>query len=146
MVRAGRADLHAGGLVAAAGRPAAGSEGDAAVRIRGMDAEGLRLGIPEVYCGSGERVCFGSSGAIREPAPAGKDRGFLRTAERQLRREVLSAGSAGVVPEYGRRPGVLGIRPQHAYTGIDGQAVRAIVVRSEKRRVGKECRSRWSPY
>src|ERR1039457_2035728 len=126
MVRAGRADLHAGGIVAAAGRPAAGSEGDAAVRIRGMDAEGLRLAIPEVYCGSGERVCFGSSGAIREPAPAGKDRGFLRTVKRQLRRKVLSAGSAGVVPEYVRRPGLLGIRPTQAHTEIEGQTVGAI--------------------
>src|ERR1035438_2835856 len=128
MVRAGRADLRAGGIVAAAGRPAAGSEGDAAMRIRGMDAEGLRLGIPKVHCGPGERVWGGASGAIREPASARKDRGFLRTAETELRREVLSAGSAGVVPEYGRRPGVLGIRPQHAHTGIDGQAVRAVVV------------------
>ena len=35
--------------MAAAGRPAAGSEGEAAVRIRGVDAEGIRLGLPEVH-------------------------------------------------------------------------------------------------
>ena len=28
----------------------------------------------------------------------------------------------------------------------DGQEIRTNVTRSEERRVGKECRSRWSPY
>ena len=27
-----------------------------------------------------------------------------------------------------------------------GRAIRTFVLRSEERRVGKECRSRWSPY
>ena len=48
VVRAGRADLHGGGGVAAAGRTAAGSEGEAVVRLRGVDAEGFRLGVPAV--------------------------------------------------------------------------------------------------
>ena len=29
---------------------------------------------------------------------------------------------------------------------IDGQAIEFTDERSEERRVGKECRSRWSPY
>ena len=29
---------------------------------------------------------------------------------------------------------------------ISGEMVKNVVVRSEERRVGKECRSRWSPY
>src|SRR2546429_9676265 len=29
---------------------------------------------------------------------------------------------------------------------VEGGGVVAVVVRSEERRVGKECRSRWSPY
>ena len=29
---------------------------------------------------------------------------------------------------------------------LDGEAVRSCLMRSEERRVGKECRSRWSPY
>ena len=37
-------------------------------------------------------------------------------------------------------PGVLFTFPSQYYT-LDGQ-----VARSEERRVGKECRSRWSPY
>src|ERR1043165_4292691 len=30
--------------------------------------------------------------------------------------------------------------------GIHGRKIKVIVERSEERRVGKECRSRWSPY
>ena len=45
-----------GRRVAAAGRPAARSEGDAALRICGVDAEGIRLGVPE--------VCFASGGGL----------------------------------------------------------------------------------
>ena len=29
---------------------------------------------------------------------------------------------------------------------VDGKPVRSCITRSEERRVGKECRSRWSPY
>ena len=61
VVRAGRTDLHAGRSVAAAGRPAARSEGDAAVRFRGVDAEGFRLGLPQVHCANrrtGTRRCW----------------------------------------------------------------------------------------
>jgi len=35
----------------------------------------------------------------------------------------------------------------HAYHyGSDASGVTIYVIRSEERRVGKECRSRWSPY
>ena len=30
--------------------------------------------------------------------------------------------------------------------GVEAMAITAISARSEERRVGKECRSRWSPY
>ena len=30
--------------------------------------------------------------------------------------------------------------------GLDGLHVEMVFLRSEERRVGKECRSRWSPY
>ena len=54
----------------------------------------------------------------------------------------------------------MGIDPGTNYMGygvleIDGRSVRSVVLgdidlhklsRSEERRVGKECRSRWSPY
>src|SRR5258708_16010295 len=32
------------------------------------------------------------------------------------------------------------------FTGVEGQRAQLHVRRSEERRVGKECRSRWSPY
>ena len=40
------------------------------------------------------------------------------------------------------RPGVITIGDRASLL----QAKRAMVLRSEERRVGKECRSRWSPY
>src|SRR5256885_6316153 len=36
--------------------------------------------------------------------------------------------------------------PKLVGTGAVGSAVQGVSVRSEERRVGKECRSRWSPY
>ena len=53
LVRAGRTDVHAGRSVAAARRAAAGSEGDEAVRVRGVDAQGIRLGVRAVHRESG---------------------------------------------------------------------------------------------
>src|SRR5256885_15987095 len=35
---------------------------------------------------------------------------------------------------------------EHLLLGRVGAAVEDVVARSEERRVGKECRSRWSPY
>src|SRR5256885_16444156 len=35
---------------------------------------------------------------------------------------------------------------QGTYQTHDGSVIEATLVRSEERRVGKECRSRWSPY
>src|SRR3712207_5602000 len=37
-----------------------------------------------------------------------------------------------------------GLDPHSAY--LDQEAFKELQVRSEERRVGKECRSRWSPY
>src|SRR5882672_3414005 len=39
----------------------------------------------------------------------------------------------------------IGLRPESA-TALWGGAVAHAEIRSEERRVGKECRSRWSPY
>src|ERR1035437_7777227 len=42
---------------------------------------------------------------------------------------------------------VHGLRGRSSNRQIDAQTQeRAIVLRSEERRIGKECRSRWSPY
>ena len=39
-----------------------------------------------------------------------------------------------------------GARPLHRFELFDLQRAVATLARSEERRVGKECRSRWSPY
>ena len=36
--------------------------------------------------------------------------------------------------------------PQHILEGIETEYSIDVLTRSEERRVGKECRSRWSPY
>src|SRR3712207_9328833 len=54
---------------------------------------------------------------------------------------VARAGFEAVVPEV---QGDLEVRPA-VRDGPRGQAA-GVHVRSEERRVGKECRSRWSPY
>ena len=44
-------------------------------------------------------------------------------------------------------PGVeVSVIDESFYTPAAGGTVPMIFVRSEERRVGKECRSRWSPY
>src|SRR3954451_14625729 len=52
-------------------------------------------------------------------------------------------GIIGIAEASGLRP-VLDAQPQFRTLGEDGCVPPA--VRSEERRVGKECRSRWSPY
>src|SRR6266498_4067142 len=46
----------------------------------------------------------------------------------------------------GCEPGDLLVRDPSAGTAACGEEPRAASPRSEERRVGKECRSRWSPY
>ena len=42
--------------------------------------------------------------------------------------------------------GAVAPAPQPGYFWVQPQSVAASQLRSEERRVGKECRSRWSPY
>ena len=66
---------------------------------------------------AGGRVRGDSGEAVREPVPAGQGSGLLRAAEGQLRRELLPAGSAGRVPEPGRRRVYQRVRPERARAG-----------------------------
>ena len=63
----------------------------------------------------------------------------LETTSDKLEYEVVEKGSAGFLG-IGAKPAI--IRAKKKETLED----RAIDFRSEERRVGKECRSRWSPY
>src|SRR5260370_42689493 len=65
----------------------------------------------------------------------------------------LAQAAAGEVAEQRHGPVAgpdeagIGLDVEQAVVGIrDGSAVGALQERSEERRVGKECRSRWSPY
>ena len=55
-----------------------------------------------------------------------------------LKEKIAKAGKTG--PVWG---GILGVIPQ---CGFSTAAASLYSGRSEERRVGKECRSRWSPY
>ena len=87
-------------------------------------------------------------------APASNRRQFLKTSS-------LLAGSAFVVPRFSigqsgqsannkLNIAFIGVGPGQGRGNLTQMANENIVafcdVRSEERRVGKECRSRWSPY
>src|SRR5262249_51141410 len=52
--------------------------------------------------------------------------------------EALAYTAAGVP--------IKGLHPRNRYLPVSGTRFEALLERSEERRVGKECRSRWSPY
>ena len=52
---------------------------------------------------------------------------------------LWAAGPARALPDYPVTPGQRGTAQRVAQAGVP-------LSRSEERRVGKECRSRWSPY
>ena len=62
---------------------------------------------------------------------------------------IGSKESVALLPlQLGVRPGDLVLHPRAAYPtyDVDARIASATHRRSEERRVGKECRSRWSPY
>src|SRR3712207_8778762 len=58
----------------------------------------------------------------------------------------LQGPAAGLVPRL--TPSVRGVRRTRSFSGGGQRGPRSglVLLRSEERRVGKECRSRWSPY
>src|SRR5256886_17580551 len=58
---------------------------------------------------------------------------------------VLTVGPVSRFPNSKKLVSYLGLNPSEESTG-GRQRLGAISKRSEERRVGKECRSRWSPY
>ena len=61
-------------------------------------------------------------------------------------RPVLSARSRAVLPKRKRRGSFGGLAAPPPTTPAAAARACAATTRSEERRVGKECRSRWSPY
>src|SRR2546429_9354762 len=79
----------------------------------------------------------GSAVVARRSAPASE------TAADAAVAQAVTAAGAGVLFV------VFGVLPRYIITVFQAQSLGAterLLARSEERRVGKECRSRWSPY
>src|SRR5258708_32438872 len=93
----------------------------------------------------GRMIAFGSAAPPKIICPALSAQGFdavrypilpkiTRAASRKARREILHIRDSSLY-----MPRDFDISPYF-------EVVKPTIVRSEERRVGKECRSRWSPY
>ena len=67
------------------------------------------------------------------------ERGLVRS--RTLARRLIEAGAVLTDGPGGEVPVTRAAQPV-----FPDQPLRVLLLRSEERRVGKECRSRWSPY
>src|SRR2546422_10765623 len=73
------------------------------------------------------------------------EKGFLPSLWLWL--DLLADLAISVPREYGYvQPVLVGASAQHRLAGVPAFYVLQGELRSEERRVGKECRSRWSPY
>src|SRR2546427_3368685 len=85
---------------------------------------------------------FQAEDGIRDLTVTGVQTCALPISSRQTEETPHGRGVAGVLPAH-QRP----CRPKNKWRlAIAPCGVSAENVRSEERRVGKECRSRWSPY
>src|SRR3989441_7705257 len=67
----------------------------------------------------------------------------VRSAVKLFERQFSAVGRPAITPEFHLDEGIAGIQ---ADPDLLHRALQNLVLRSEERRVGKECRSRWSPY
>src|SRR5581483_8224657 len=135
MVWSGRADVYAGGGLAAAGRAAQRSTCTPVVRLRGVDAERLRLGVPEIRSGEVGGLRRGGRAAFREHISAGQNSGFLPALGTELRREFLQAGSPRRLPQHDGRRGVQLVFARRTRDGLKSRAaVTALVGAGFQRR------------
>src|SRR5256886_5524923 len=110
-----------------------GHQTRAIVRIREMILRG-ELGPGERVAEAPRAELLGMSRTpVRQALPVLAQEGLL--AEHQTRGYVVRGFSTADVLDAIDLRGVL-----------EGLAARRVAERSEERRVGKECRSRWSPY
>src|SRR5258707_5698531 len=113
----------------------------AALKKAGVDVVGFGAGEPD----------FDTPGFIKDAAKAALDRGQTKYTPTPCLPELKQA----IADKFNRENG-LPYKPENITTGAGGKhclymAFMAVInpgdeVRSEERRVGKECRSRWSPY
>src|SRR3989449_10486078 len=100
----------------------------------GYSSTGL-FGRPTALAGPYKAISDGDSGSWSLGVP------FYETV---APRSLMTNGAAGKARVLQFRDGVLADSVQHRLLlfGLSG----GVALRSEERRVGKECRSRWSPY
>ena len=79
--------------------------------------------------------------AYREKEALMLERGYPEVSPHDFYRELFPAGSLQQEPEDGKG-NIIATQIRPSGKG----RTRQWVIRSEERRVGKECRSRWSPY
>src|SRR3712207_1755466 len=100
---------------------------------------------PDSHAPRRRRAPRPAAGAGKQAAGLTLTRGRRRAAEQERRETAAEAGmpSHTTLPPDNLWPVALRVRPFSRLT-LAADAPRH--VRSEERRVGKECRSRWSPY
>src|SRR3712207_9388809 len=77
-------------------------------------------------------------GSVRHPFPATSDFASFLVQAQSSRAKVIGLCNAGT--------DTVACVKQAAEFGVTRRGVKLAGMRSEERRVGKECRSRWSPY
>src|SRR2546430_15498184 len=89
--------------------------------------------------------CTDASSSSRERSESGLIRAVrspfgFRARQRSLSRVVLPSAAESFDQLHGRDQTLSG------ELGVGALGLKRVAARSEERRVGKECRSRWSPY
>src|SRR2546422_2806445 len=113
-------------------------------------AEGQRAALEAVHRG-GQRVALERLDELRAVRALGPIDGLRDRVDRALVAVVLAVGPAAPALDVAGGPGMAGRRrefvpPDDREVAEERLADGPCVRRSEERRVGKECRSRWSPY
>ena len=133
-----------------AAQPLAGGVGRWALGVVGerMEIEVVDERTSQIQALTGSRVAAAPAGTIRAPMPGLVVRVEVEPGQR------VDAGAGLVVVEAMKmenelrapRPGK--VQTVHVAVGqaVEKGASLVTLARSEERRVGKECRSRWSPY
>ena len=116
-----------------------GADADQVLRLSAVSAlSGERMGATRALYGISEGL------VVQVPDTAG---GRLRPVADPLGSDVPDPPGQLAVSWYADRFAVVNRDQDALYLASAGSAeIAAVTTRSEERRVGKECRSRWSPY
>ena len=114
-----------------------------------LEAEGTRVGLATVYR---NLTAMAEAGEIDQVRNA-EGEALYRSCERPEHHHHIVCRRCGYAVEIAGgelEAWVAGVSAAHGFTGVEHIAeffgLCASLTRSEERRVGKECRSRWSPY